>query len=330
MIPSQKARLLGSSAALLLLTSATTILLLLLTPSKPHSPHGTFNSTKLALLIEDRPLPVLAPLVLHFTAVVPPDWRFLFLGSQASLSKMNASAAVRQRARQGKLRLEPIPDNMSVSGEEMISRFLTSSWLYEEAIAPAEWLLVFQTDSMVCANSRVDVDHFLPYDWVGAPWNPTGEWGGNGGLSLRRVSPIRRILHSQNRVANSDPEDVWLSERLLYAPGSAMANGSVSLAFSGEIHAGAAEVDRLALPRLVNGTILNDDGEFLQGMDDWRRGFYEPLGYHIGGGGVWLHAPLWGTPELRSHIWHYCPEVKMTLPMDVARFVPGHCAARWP
>ncbi|RDA84917.1 hypothetical protein CP532_5165 [Ophiocordyceps camponoti-leonardi (nom. inval.)] len=243
---------------------------------------------------------------------------------------MNASAAVRQRVRQGKLKLASIPDNTSVASEEMISRFLTSSWLYDEAVAPAEWLLIFQTDSVLCASSRVGLDHFLPYDWVGAPWNPTGEWGGNGGLSLRRVPPIRRILRSQHRVANSDPEDVWLSERLRYAPGSVMANGSVSLAFSGEIHAGPAAVDRLVLPRLANGTILNDDDDLLQGMDDWRRGFYEPMGYHIGGGGVWLHGPLWGTPELRNHIWHYCPEVKMTLPMDVARYVPGECAARWP
>lgn len=50
------------------------------------------EASKLALLIEDRPLPVLAPLMLHFMAVLPPDWRFLFLGSAASMAAINASA----------------------------------------------------------------------------------------------------------------------------------------------------------------------------------------------------------------------------------------------
>lgn len=40
-----------------------------------------FNETKVALLIENRPNPILAPLMLHFMSVVPPDWRFRFMGS---------------------------------------------------------------------------------------------------------------------------------------------------------------------------------------------------------------------------------------------------------
>ncbi|KAF4511445.1 hypothetical protein G6O67_003244 [Ophiocordyceps sinensis] len=296
-------------------------------PLPPSPPPSPFNASKLALLVEDRPLPVLAPLVLHFMASLPPDWRFLFLGSASSVSAINASVAIRNHARTDRLALRRLPANVSTSGQEMISRFLTSRWLYETAVAPAEWLLVFQTDSMVCANSRLAVDDFLGYDWVGAPWNPDGTWGGNGGLSLRRVSRILEILRNQERPDDSEPEDVWLSERLLYFPNSKMANGSVSLSFSGEIHSGRPK--HVVLPSMANGTITNNDGDYVEGMDDWRNGFYEPMGYHTGGGGIWLHSPLWGTPELRRHVWSYCPEVKMTLPMDVARFVPGNCGERW-
>ncbi len=53
------------------------------------------------------------------------------------------------------------------------------------------------------------------------------------------------------------------------------------------------------------------------------------MGYHTGGSGVMLHGAIWGTPELRRHVWDYCPEVKMTLMMDVAKYVPGECGARW-
>lgn len=36
---------------------------------------------------------------------------------------------------------------MTTGGQEQISRFLTTLWLYEKVLQPAEWLLVFQTDS---------------------------------------------------------------------------------------------------------------------------------------------------------------------------------------
>jgi hypothetical protein len=36
---------------------------------------------------------------------------------------------------------------MSVSGGEEISQFLTNRWIYETVLQPAEWLLIFQTDS---------------------------------------------------------------------------------------------------------------------------------------------------------------------------------------
>jgi hypothetical protein len=70
-------------------------------------------------------------------------------------------------------------------------------------------------------------------------------------------------------------------------------------------------------------------GELVKGIDDWRDGFYEPMGYHTGGSGTTLHGAIWGTPELRKHIWDYCPEVKMTLVMDAAKFVPGDCHNNW-
>ncbi|KAJ2987328.1 hypothetical protein NUW58_g4571 [Xylaria curta] len=83
-------------------------------------------------------------------------------------------------------------------------------------------------------------------------------------------------------------------------------------------------------------------GRITQSIPDWRDGFYEPMGYHTGGSGSMLHAGIWGNPRLRQHIWHYCPEVKMTLAMamfkrwwtdfklqDVAKYVPGDCGANW-
>lgn len=292
--------------------------------------HSPYNHTKVALLIENRPNPILAPMMLHFMSVVPPDWRFRFMGSVESVEFINQSVAIREHVAMGKLDLTYIPANMSTAGQEMISRFLTNLWLYETVLQPAEWLLVFQTDSMLCANSPHNINDFLEYDWIGAPWNPGGRWGGNGGLSIRRVSAMIDVLRDQVRVDGSEPEDVWLAERLAHRPGSKVANGTVSLTFSGEMHSGkVTELSDESYDNFNDTLDAASKGEAIPGIDDWRKGFYEPMGYHTGGSGVTLHGGIWGKPEMRKHIWDYCPEVKMTLAMDAAKYVPGNCHNSW-
>jgi hypothetical protein len=80
-------------------------------------------------------------------AVLPPDWRFLFLGSVASIDIMENSAAIRRQVAIGKLDLKLLPSNVSIGGQEDISRFFTELWVYQHLFWPAEWLLVYQTDS---------------------------------------------------------------------------------------------------------------------------------------------------------------------------------------
>jgi hypothetical protein len=287
-----------------------------------------FNQSKVALLIENRVNPILSPLLLHFMSVVPPDWRFRFMGSSESVAAVNTSRAIRQHVASGKLDLTYIPANMTTGSQEEISRFLTTLWLYETVLQPAEWLLVFQTDSMLCANSRQSLNNWLEYDWVGAPWNPNGRFGGNGGLSLRRVSAIIDVLRYQVREPHSEPEDVWLSDRLGHRPNAKLANGTVSLTFSGEMYSGEAE--RVAAEKKKGkGSDGTKAGGLIKGIDDWREGYYEPMGYHTGGSGSTLHGGIWGTPQMRKHIWDYCPEVKMMLKMDAAKYVPGDCHASW-
>lgn len=260
-------------------------------------------------MIENRPLGLLAPLLLHMVAVLPPDWRFLFLASDASVDIMENSAAIRRQVAIGKLDLKLLPTNISIGGQEDISRFFTELWVYQHLFWPAEWLLVYQTDSelwlvwyktklitagMMCASNKGTVDDWLEYDWIGAPWNGDSRYGSNGGLSLRRVSSIITVLENQKRQELSEPEDVWLTERLCHLPKSRVANGSDSLKFSGE--------------------------------PIW---YEEPLGYHAGGGGGILTGGLWGTLERRQHIWNYCPEMKLTLDMDAAQYMPERCLANW-
>lgn len=147
---------------------------------------------------------------------------------------------------------------------------------------------------MMCANHKGTLDEWLEYDWVGAPWSTNSRYGGNGGLSLRRVSSMIEVLRHQQRANFSEPEDVWLTERLGHLPNSRTANGSESLKFSGEAHY-----------------------------------YEEPLGYHTGGGGHFLSGGVWGTPEKRQRNYDYCPEMKLTMFMDVRQFFPKVCNEFW-
>ncbi|EPS44899.1 hypothetical protein H072_1112 [Dactylellina haptotyla CBS 200.50] len=244
-----------------------------------------FNKSKVALLIEDRPLGQLAPLMLHMINVVPPDWSFRFYGSQKSIDHLNHSLPIQMWERLGKLTMELVPSNLTLHGQQELSKTFTNLWFYETLLAPAEYLLVFQTDSVMCANSGMNLNDWLHFDWVGAPWAKDSNYGGNGGLSLRRVKPIIELLKRESRPdGHPELEDLWLCNRLAKMPNVNMANGTIEAQFSVEAV--------------------------------WHE---RPMGYHTGWSGARLPGDVWGTAEKRKHIYDYCPEMKMTVSMKLER-----------
>lgn len=202
-----------------------------------------------------------------------------------------------------------LPTKYSVTSRESISRMFTDPALYSEVLFPAEHLLVFQPDSIFCVNSEQSLNDWLEWDWVGAPWGPNIQSGGNGGLSLRKVSRILRVLETQKRRKGDGAlEDLWLAQRLQRLEGSHLPNATISKKFSVE-------------------SVWDD----------------RPLGYHIGWLGVHheqvcrptffffflfkssfvgnlanlLSPQIWDTKEQLDHIWEYCPEVKLVLGMSL-------------
>lgn len=146
-----------------------------------------FQSNKTALYIETRAdKHFLAPFLLHMMEVVPPGWRFLFLGSDESTHIAASSLNGREHMKSGRLVVRSIENSKWVQEwgrhwedigiDEIHNRLLTNISFYEEELGASrgtEHLLVFRSESILCTNAETDLDDWLQYDWVGAPWSVT-------------------------------------------------------------------------------------------------------------------------------------------------------------
>jgi hypothetical protein len=94
--------------------------------------------------------------------------------------------------------------------------FMLASSMFYERFAPYLYLLVFQTDSMLCDTSRHKIQDFLGFDYVGAPWSFHRNRVGNGGLSLRRREAMVTLTTKYPYPKLRDPrdnEDLYISKR---------------------------------------------------------------------------------------------------------------------
>ena len=121
------------------------------------------------MIIEARPIPHLVPQILHMISVVPPDWRFLFIGSELSVDGVGRSYGMQYQQKIGKVDLMVVPDPWYIDEKEGIWSMLTDKDFYEELLPGVEWLLKFESDSILCSNAEDSVDDWLDYDWVTSP-----------------------------------------------------------------------------------------------------------------------------------------------------------------
>ena len=81
-----------------------------------------------------------------------------------------------------------------------------------------KYSLIFQTDTLLLNDN---IDDFINYDYIGAPWSKDLQWKknifenvhiGNGGLSLRNVDKMIKILETYpNNILMSSNEDCYFS-----------------------------------------------------------------------------------------------------------------------
>jgi hypothetical protein len=178
---------------------------------------------KVAAIVETRPVRTLIPLILHFASVLGPDWPILFFTRASTLSALSAfghsSIPFKRMVASGQIKIIELPTEPWLGNYLGISHFLASKWFWDK-MESAEYMLNFQTDSILCANSGRQVEDYFDYDFIGAyhPWVP-GAY--NGGLSLRNVALARKVVSMYNisdDVAEGTKdgwyEDVWFCNKM--------------------------------------------------------------------------------------------------------------------
>ena len=176
---------------------------------------------KAAVIIEGRTLPNLIPLILHFSSVLGPEWPIKVLHMAKNRNQFFRSPAFQRQTSSGHITLQQLPSNVSFTSRDAVSKFLTQPWLYHN-LAPYEHILLFQSDSILCANSPRMVEDFLEYDFIGAPIDPKYGQGMNGGLSLRKRETMLRVIERNQFTGKpedgSEFEDQWFFQKLEELP----------------------------------------------------------------------------------------------------------------
>ncbi|KAL8714312.1 MAG: hypothetical protein Q9220_001643 [cf. Caloplaca sp. 1 TL-2023] len=175
------------------------------------------DTSKIATIIENRPLANLIPLILSFSAVLGSSWPIRVFHSPQNAMLFENSPPIRRLRENGQLSMQLLPGSLNFSSHEPVSAFLATTWLWER-LAPAKHVLMFQTDSILCGNSLRRVDDFLEYDFIGAPINTSEGTNYNGGLCLRNREKILEVLQHFERPRNGQFEDQWFAEKLRELP----------------------------------------------------------------------------------------------------------------
>jgi hypothetical protein len=244
----------------------------------------TIATTKAAVIVENRPLHNLIPVILHFSSVLGSEWSIHVFTGPENFGMFTNSVPFKRNIDAGLFQLRSLPADTSLNTHAAVSGFFTKPWFWEQ-MAPVKNLLLFQADSIICSNSEQKVDEYLEWDFVGAPVDEARGlgMGFNGGLSLRNRQKFLEITqsydwqverHGDHSKGNIDYEDQWFSQKLR------------------ELPAGADGLPSANLPSV----------EVAQKFSVETMWFDKPLGYH--------QPNVW-QKERMDDIYRWCPEYRM-------------------
>lgn len=168
-------------------------------------------ASKTAVIIEPRKHPLMKYVLANFMYfLIPKGWKFQIFCGTDNRDWLESQIPWKEQYSGSRA---PEPDIIEITqlpynnlNEIMYNILLTNSGFWKSIYNNPEHVLIFQTDCLLFKN---DVEDYLKYDMIGAPWKHSPYRGCNGGFSLRnRKEMIRICEENQYKYEN---EDGWFS-----------------------------------------------------------------------------------------------------------------------
>jgi hypothetical protein len=146
-----------------------------------------------AVIVEPREHPALLFVLNNILENLSDEWNVLIFHGNKNIEYLNNIIDTKLHNYKDKINLINLNvDNLTISE---YNNLLTSESFYTQI--PTETFLIFQTDSMISEKNKDNINKFLEFDYVGAPWSDSEQNSnvGNGGFSLRKKSKmIEKII----------------------------------------------------------------------------------------------------------------------------------------
>lgn len=157
-----------------------------------------------AVIVEPREHAALEFVLANFLENLPENWDILIMHGTKNRDFVERIKDGKLSGYLSRIQLHDLRvDNLSIPE---YNQLLVSREFHDRI--PTEIFVVFQTDTMICKESGVQLDEFVKYDYVGAPMPHIDGLVGNGGLSLRRKSKMLEIIE-KCKYNGRDPEDYY-------------------------------------------------------------------------------------------------------------------------
>lgn len=164
------------------------------------------SSTYTAIIIEPRKHKALEFVLKNILENLNNDWNVIVFHGNLNKEYIKNILNTTLNKYKDRITLKSLKkDNLSI---EKYNTLLTTPSFYDNI--PTELFLLFQTDSMINPRNKENINNFLKYDYVGAPWNDISTGVGNGGFSLRRKSKMLEII--KHCLPLNGPEDLFFAQ----------------------------------------------------------------------------------------------------------------------
>ena len=185
---------------------------------------------KVATIVETRVHPALGFVVDNFMSILPKEWEFQIFHTDDYVRRQLVRDLPIRHGR--KIHWDKIPDVPYTRTMHDYSILLLSNDFWEKC--HGDLILMFQTDTMLCKDSKYKISDFEHYDYIGgvpAAGTKNGNLARageppfmNGGLSLRRNQAMLDVpkptlkLNLKLKSGGIEPEDRFYSRAFMHHP----------------------------------------------------------------------------------------------------------------